>query len=167
MFNWLPWGDCTGWLSIIHNWLVQLLLVTIVNSHEVVQMQFVCVFPPEIHAKCVEKIRGHFDHPIGVCTNRKGDVIVADTGNHVIKVLNNGRVIDKFGADLKVSNDDLFFYSKLCNQNAVVCDKEKEGNLSFFSSTKCKNVSWEAEDWLDEYNICVQCNGEWTPKCFQ
>ncbi|KAL8563392.1 hypothetical protein ACOMHN_063389 [Nucella lapillus] len=55
-----------------------------------------------IHAKCIEKIRGDFDHPIGVCTNSKGDVIVADTSNHLIKVCNNGRVIKKFGSDLKM-----------------------------------------------------------------
>ena len=52
----------------------------------------------------MEKIRGDFDHPIGVCTNSKGDVIVADTSNNIIKVCNNGRVINKFGADLKVSS---------------------------------------------------------------
>ena len=59
-------------------------------------------FLSEISARCVEKIRGDFDHPIGVCTNSKGDVIVADTSNNIIKVYNNGRVTNKFGTDLKV-----------------------------------------------------------------
>ncbi|KAK7111070.1 uncharacterized protein [Littorina saxatilis] len=66
----------------------------------------------EIGAKCVEKIRGDFDHPIGVCTNSKGDVIVADTGNNIIKVCNNGRIVNKFGADLRMRRPSAIVVNK-------------------------------------------------------
>ncbi|CAG5129267.1 unnamed protein product [Candidula unifasciata] len=77
---------------------------------------------PNIFARRVQTIDGSsftsFNHPIGVTVTVDGHVVVADTGNHVVKILNRNTLLHTIG-----QNDGVLFV----RPSAVVTDTQ--GNI--------------------------------------